>query len=196
MAHIWRCLRCSRPRMCSSGAWIEPSKWLRLWPQGSSLDTKKNWPCPLWQELFYSPQNPMWKHAQKLCLSTKDLHYSTTAKQYSEWRDNRQSFQVREEPSLSPFQEIFPLGGEEIEKEEINSFFSASMQVYTPTLKDWWAHSVSHLAFHAVRCRSASAYPKLHLAAGRPPCLASSARITNQRTRETGPKHHVAPVLI
>lgn len=58
MAQIWRCLRCSRPRMCSSGAWIEPSKWLRLWPQGSSLDTKKNWPCPLWQELFYSPQKP------------------------------------------------------------------------------------------------------------------------------------------
>lgn len=66
----------------------------------------------------------------------------------------------------------------------------------------WWksfnisVHVPSANSTAATCSRRAIAYPKLNLASGRPWSLASSARITNQRATETGPKRHASPVLI
>lgn len=86
------------------------AKWLRLWTQGSSLETKvaEKLTLPSGTSLF--PQKNPIRNMPRGCVwaPVKDLPYSTTAKQRSVQSDNSQSFQVREEPSVSPFQEIFP----------------------------------------------------------------------------------------
>lgn len=97
-----------------------------LFPQRNYVET-----CP----------EPMFEHQSKICLilplQNNTLHGETT-----EFPSEGRTFPFS-------FPGNFPLGAGEIEKEETNSLFSASVRVYTPALKERRAHGVSHLAFQS-----------------------------------------------
>lgn len=141
------------------------------------------------------PSKKRCRNMPTTCVWTpvKDLPYSTTAKQYSTWRDNRVSKRGKNLPFV--LSRKFSLGSW-VNREGRNQFplfcFDAGLH---KCLEGMVSARWKSLSIPAC-CRRASAYPELNLAAGRPQCLASSAGITNQRATETGPKRHASPVLI
>lgn len=113
---------------------------------------------------------------------------------------------MKEEPSLSPFFRIFSLGSRgnrQGENQPLLSCLDASLHTNLEGAVSARCKSLSipvrvPSANNAAATRSqrAIAYPKLNLAAGRPRSFASSARITNQRATEAGPKCHASSILI
>lgn len=116
--------------MCSRVTWTEPCKhqvpetldsWLIPRDQGG----RESGPA-LCGRSYAVPSEKGCRNTPRACVwaPAKDLSYSTTAKQYYTQRQQSE-FQVRKEPSLSPFSGNFPLGAGEIDKEETSPFFSA-----------------------------------------------------------------------
>lgn len=201
MVHVWGYLGCSRSRMCSRVLNRDKqvlSDWgsgLRAHPLRPRWQT--NWPCPLWQELFYSLKithvetypEAAFEHQSKICfilsLQNNTLPGEATVR-VSKWGKNLPLLLYRK----------FSLGSWG-NKEGRNQFPLFCFDATVHRSLEWEVSTRRKSLSIPVRvhCPRTSTYPKLHPAAGRP-CLASSAGITNQRATETGPKRHASPVLI
>ena len=176
--------------------------WLILWDQGG----RESGPA-LCSRSYAIPSETRCGNTPRACVwaPAKDLSYSTTAKQYSTQRDNRQSFKWRKNFPFPAFQGIFAWSRRNRQGENQSCLFclDASLHTNLESVASMWCKSLS-IPVHvpsansaaATRSRRVIAFPKLNLAAGRSQSLASSARITNQRAIETGPKRHASPILI
>lgn len=171
------------------------AKWLRLWTQGSSLETEGAEKLTSMAGTSLFPQKNPSRNMPRGCVwaPVKDLPYSTaalrrvTTARVSKWGMNL-PFLLSRQFSLGSW------GNREGRSQFLLFCLDVSLH---PSLEGVASTRCKSLSIPVrVCCRRTSACPKLHLAAGRPQCPASSARITNQRATETGPKHRAAPVLI